>query len=83
MEPIDARLLNINARLAAVELLLAQLCQRFPDLQREIEKSLAQAGDLLDLSGVGIPQQPEVADLLSGELQEAWRALLQRAVIRG
>jgi hypothetical protein len=80
MPPIDRFQLRVTARLAALELLLEVLIQRTPELRRVLETHHALDAEIAALGQFGLPDQPEVSDLVTQELQEAWRELLQRVL---
>lgn len=78
-DKIDPFQLFITAQLQALETLLVMLVQRDPTLQRIVQTQYALVQEKLALGG-SIPGQPELADLLTGELQEAWQRLMRRVL---
>lgn len=78
MPPVDRSHLFMAIRLAALDLLVTELVRRSPEL-RHIVEALDASPQELGIPG-GIAGKPEVTALLHGELQDAWKDLLQRAL---
>lgn len=83
MEPVRNIDLRLSAQIAALELLVVSLVQRSPELRRIVATSHDLESELQALAQPSLPNQPEVSDMMTSELQEAWRRLLKRVTDHG